>query len=590
MTDDKLLQEAVIVASGHLQRIEGLEAKVVLMKAEQADVEAVRAEAVLLLGRLTTFDGDAQQLRREADRSLGMPAEFLVMPVPLSNSMLSWDGLVATNRLVLTSEGKDPDSVCVSDLIDPDTLAQIDAEWEQFSRRLDAQLDEQAIDALTSSCRRAVLDAVIRPLGLGRLVERVDFIGGSVLTPHNAEAAWQGKENGAEMANQEHLREFSQRKSEAYNHKDYEAGLSELRKQRFQDEAPLRDDYAPHRELPRDGRTHVDHIIPAKQIHEHRDVNFFLSAEQQRKLAVDERNLAWTDSSLNQSKGDSKLSDWMERERRDGMTNADRYGIDREAALREEREAEDHLAHELVEPKVKYYCAQLAMAGTVDALKMGLQQAIGAVFVELTVGLFDEVADLWRNGRQNDSLLSDFVARAKRVGERVLTSWRDIVDRFKQGALAGFLSTLLTTIINSVVTTGKRLVRIIREGLLSLYRGVKMLVFPPPGLDVRQASHAASKLITAGVATAAGIAVEEAVEKAIVSAMPALAPIASLLSVTSVGLATGLASVLLVASLDRFDFFGVVARERGESRLAAMRERTDSLLDTLLHANHPTVL
>ena len=212
------------------------------------------------------------------------------------------------------------------------------------------------------------------------------------------------------------------------------------------------------------------------------------------------------------------------------------------------------------------------------------------MFVELTVGLFDEVADLWRNGRQNDSLLSDFVARAKRVGERVLTSWRDIVDRFKQGALAGFLSTLLTTIINSVVTTGKRLVRIIREGLLSLYRGVKMLVFPPPGLDVRQASHAASKLITAGVATAAGIAVEEAVEKAIVSAMPALAPIASLLSVTSVGLATGLASVLLVASLDRFDFFGVVARERGESRLAAMRERTDSLLDTLLHANHPTVL
>lgn len=570
-------RETVLVAVGHESRINTLEESAV-----DAAAARVRAQADQIIGGTPAhFDGDADQARRDADQLLGKPARSFHALAP-GGSELTWDNIVSTNRKAIAEGAGDPDAVSLDDLFEPAELARIDAEWAEFSTQLDTRLDEEALGALTASCRRAVIDAIVRPLGLGRLVARFDRTGGGVLTPHNADAARLGRLDGSELANQERLGSFHSRRAEEYAHKDYEGGFAAMRKERFKDPAPLHDAYAPDRELQRDGSTHLDHVIPAKQIHEDRDVNFFLTREEKRALANSEENLAFTNSALNQSKGDAKPSEWMDKERADGATNLEHYRADRAEGTRLEQRAEAHIAETLLSPRAKYYLAETAKAGAEDALKVGLQQAIGAVLVELAMGLFDEVSDLVRNGRQHDSLLHEFVRRAKRVGERVLESWRSVVEAFKQGALAGLLSAIVTAVINSIVTTGKRAIRIIREGVLSMLRAVRLLASPPAGMDSLQASHEASKLIAAAVAVSAGIAVEEAVEKSIVAAVPFLAPVAPVVSVVTVGLATGLSSVLLVAALDRVDFFGAVARERGDRRLMAMRERTDRLLDELL--------
>lgn len=578
MTDDRR-EDLLVVAAGHQRRLERLRANDDDVADSESDPLRVATDA--LLGETPPFDGDPDALRSDVDRLLGLspPRPGLVPPVVLPPPT-DWGQIVETNRREVDGRER----IEVDDLFDPSTLAAVEADWQQFSRDLDARLDARAIEALGASCRRAVLDAIIRPLGLGRLVARFDHHGGNVLTPHNADAAWRGEQPGADMANPARRAAFEADASAPYHHADYEDGLARMRKEHFKDPEPLTDAYAPHRELPRDGRAHLDHVISAREIHGDRDANFFLSADEKRELANDPANLAFTQGSLNQSKGDERLATWMDKERRDGTTNAEHHGIDRDAAMAHDHAAEAHRDAVLSDHRMKYFLGETARAGGEAAMRMGLQQAAGLLLVELAVGLVDEVLDLWRNGRREGALVDELIVRAKRVGERVIGAWREAVDAFWHGALVGLLSTILTTVINCVMTTTRRVVRLIREGLMSLSRAVRVLLFPPAGMDDRQAAHEAMKLVATGLALSAGIVAEDAAEKAITAAVPVLAPIAAILATAGVGLATGLASVAIVAVLDHLDFFGVIARERGEARVSAMRARTDRLLDEILAA------
>lgn len=89
------------------------------------------------------------------------------------------------------------------------------------------------------------------------------------------------------------------------------------------------------------------------------------------------------------------------------------------------------------------------------------------------------------------------------------SKWEDAVKAFRDGAVSGFISNLLTVVINTVMTTWKRWVRIVREGVTSLYCALKMLAFPPEGMTLEQAAHEASKLLVAGAVVGLGVFGEE---------------------------------------------------------------------------------
>jgi len=582
MNDDE--RERLIVLAGQELRLDTLAKQVDQARAAVAETDPAREAADRLLGTPSPFDGDPDAVRRSADGVLGVD---LAHGHALSAAELEWDKIVDQNRRALTEAGADPDRIGIEDVADEASLARIDAEWATFASELDVRLDDQATAALIASARRAVITAIVRPLGLDGLFARLDRDGGAVLTPHNAEAARRGDLDAGGLADPHHAAEYARRRDATYRHDDYEGGLAEMRKTRFNDPVPLRDAYAPERDLPRDGRAHIDHVIAARRLHDDRDVNFFLTLEEKRALVNAEPNLAFTHAPLNQSKGDKPLSEFMDRTRKDGTRNAEYFGMDREASLNRERVAEEHRDAVVDGRAASYYARNTTAAAARGAAAIGLQQAIGVALVELSVGLFDEVRDLWRGGRERDALIDDLLLRARRVGERVLASWREVAGAFVGGALVGAMSTILTTIINTVTTTARRVVRVLRDGIVAVARALKMLVAPPPGLDGAEAAHQASVLLATAVAASAGIVAEEAVEKALIAAAPILAPVAPVLATAGVGLATGLAAVLLVALLERVDFFGAVARERGERRLAAMRERTERLLDELLTAAEP---
>jgi len=196
---------------------------------------------------------------------------------------------------------------------------------------------------------------------------------------------------------------------------------------------------------------------------------------------------------------------------------------------------------------------------------MGLQQSIGLLLTEFFSAAFDEIIDAYKNGfresLKNQSFFDALRVRLNRISERVAARWKDALIAFKDGAISGFLSNLVTMLINMLVTTGKRIVRVIREGFMSIMKALKIVLFPPEGMTYAEAGDAALKLVATGITVSLGILAEEVVEKSVstffTSNMPLLAPYAGTVSTVFVGAMTGIASALIVYALDKLDLFGI---------------------------------
>jgi len=183
--------------------------------------------------------------------------------------------------------------------------------------------------------------------------------------------------------------------------------------------------------------------------------------------------------------------------------------------------------------------------------------------------------------------MQDLQLRFERIAAAVSARWRDVVASFGEGFLAGLLSNIVTTIVNALVTTGARAVRMIREGTLSLLRALRMMLCPPEGLTPCQAAHEGMKLLAAGGIIVGGIALEEAVNAMFLAAGP-LAVLAPVLTAAVVGAAAALGMAVTAHLIDKVDLLGVVRDQRtrdGIERLdVSIEERLascDRLLDLL---------
>lgn len=451
--------------------------------------------------------------------------------------------------------------------------APVAVDLEEVTRMLEeihSRWDQRQVDVLLKSCRDSVTSSIVGPFGLGSLVAAMDKEGGNVTTVHNAD---QGV-----YANEADRKRYKV----DFDRKDYEdGGLGPKRKTLFQSQEKIYDAYK-GTETPKDGRTHLDHVISAKEIHDDKWLRLATESEQRDKIATRESNLVPTDSALNQSKSDRDLKEWMNAKRKDGTTNAEYFGVDKGRAEAVYNEAKKDYTVQKTVAVAKHFGKELGVTGAQEGAKMGLQQSFGLLLTEFFSASFDEISDAYRHGFRdslsNQSFFEALKERLSRIVKRVTSRWKDALAAFKEGAISGFLSNLVTMLINTLVTTGKRIVRVIREGLMSIMKSLKMALFPPEGMSPAEAADAALKLLATGVTVSLGLLAEETVEKAVTvffnTNLPLLAPYAGTVSAVFVGAMTGIASALLVYGLDKLDVFGA----NGARRHAGVLQELDLLI------------
>lgn len=479
---------------------------------------------------------------------------------------------------------------------DKTTLISTDA--DALLAEIHGKIDDEKISALIEACQKECLQAVIRPFGLAKVLFE-DKSGGNVDTIHNVRSGVYATDTELEIygAREQYGSKDENGKLITDYHKDPRYIAENAKSSAAQKNGQLMDDYGDV-VISINDKKNQDHVVSAKEIQD--DPGRILAELNGVDLASQSSNFKATTETINKSKKQKTVDEyivWVENTKvptlkrdierieskdfpsADDSVKLEKYKADLkkfEAIDKDKMQAADKAARTEIDDALneKYYKSSkfiknTAVTGLKEGGKMGLQQAVGTLMEEFVRAAFFEVKDAWQNGFKgsvDDTFLAALKERLMRVAERIQSKWKDAVFAFRDGFISGFLSNIVTVIINTFATMSAHVVRIAREGFMSLYHALKILAFPPEDMSLAQAADAASKLLAAGLVTGGGILLEASFETSLKS-LGALAPYVSSISV---GLATGLCTVFAVYLLDQLDIFGVNAESRHEQVVAKL--------------------
>jgi len=388
---------------------------------------------------------------------------------------------------------------------------------------------------------KTVVRSLATSFGLDFLLFK-DKHGGEVDTIHNARnGVWA---NQAEQDKYVQRGAYSDVKGAYHSDRSYiDKGKSDAA---LQQAGKLQDGYTSSRMSSQNGVRDLDHVIAAKTIHD--DAGRVLAEMSGIPLANHESNLVSTHRSINRSKQAmpveaflAGLPDKIAQQktaldaRRALLADMPRNTPEQQDRARQQeakiKSAESKLqALESIDPKAmrqkdlkarqqydgainkKYYTSSKFWGSTLSAsgnagVSMGTRQMLGLVAAEIWFELREALPALMQKMRVNFSLAT-FLQEAERTLQgiwiRVKARFKDFLTAFKDGAFAGILGSVTTTMFNVVATTGKSAVKIIREMWGQMTAALKLLVFNPDGLSTVDLTKAVVAALSAGVATAVG--------------------------------------------------------------------------------------
>ncbi len=425
-----------------------------------------------------------------------------------------------------------------------------------------AALRQKRVDELLSRCRQEVLQQIIGPFGLTPLMFD-DKVGGNVTAQHNAEKSIYAK------------------KSEGYNRKeDYSHGTAGFRKGRearrdgtmsaetFVDaytgktEPKYRVDENGQPVMRKDGKraknVELDHTVSMDKAH--KQGGWMLSSEERTALSSEKDNLNFTTQKTNQAKKAKDPNNFL--------TEANGFDQGRVKPLIEKAEAAVEKHMPTTGDRVLYHGKELAKSGGMDAGKQALCRALGVLLQEFVNQSFVEVKRLVVNRAATKNFLDEIGRSLKAVGMRVVAKMRDVLNALVSGGIEGFVSTLITFLINNFITTAAKVVTVIRESMKSLWRAIKMIVSPPAHMTAADITREVVKIISGVVTLSLGMMIEESI-KGFVMSVPLLVPMAEILAPALAGIVTGLATALLMFGIDRlFDALAASGTEALEAGVA----------------------
>lgn len=402
---------------------------------------------------------------------------------------------------------------------------------------------EDAYESIFDQYEKVVIQALATSFGLDFLVQ--DRYGGDVDTVHNVRKI--GKDPNMEYKNKQNADDYANRgdyDSSAY-HKDKRYVKINARETAKKEEGKLKDSYTGEK-VARNAKMDLDHAISAKEIHD--DPGRVLAEIDGEELANCEENLNPTDRSINRSMGkddmEAYLIKWKEQQparqtrikelkEKSKLSDKERKELNKleslekinPALMRKKYEA----ARKAYDAKVNrvYYTSKkfwkdTGIASAKLGISMGLRQALGLVFTEIWFTVRDAIFKC----KQGTGSLFDAIAKAVKQGlNNAKKKFKTIWQKFIEGAVAGVLSSLVTTLANIFFTTAKNTIKIIRESFASLTRAFNILFVNPDDYPLGDKFVEAAKVLSTGASVVAGSMVAELLRKTPMGAIPVVGDI-----------------------------------------------------------------
>lgn len=435
-----------------------------------------------------------------------------------------------------------------------------------------AQLREARLEQLMDSCQQEILRQIIGPFGLTPAMFQ-DQDGGSVTTTHNFKKGVTATEEDKKKHEA-----WQATLEQGVDRNLIDADLKIKRKQEFQKKPVITSAYTGN-ELSKDGQTHFDHVVAVDRYEKNAEANLFQSADRRREILNSDQNLVAAEASINMSMGKKDKNEWANSQRKKdpGKTNSESFGVNKELLQETVKTAETHVQREQLKDQFKKQGGELASTGLSAAKTQALRQAFGVLLHEFVQHSFVEVNRLVRSPLSQENFLDELIVSLKKISNRVAAKARHALEALISGGVQGFVSNLLTFLINNFVTTAAKVVTMIREGMSSLWRAIKLLLNPPEHMSAMDLAREVTKIVVSSITAAVGMLMEESIKAFIVS-IPVLAPIGDVLAPGLTAIATGLLTSLLVYGIDRlFD----ALQSKGTELLEAMEANAQAQVEVI---------
>jgi len=411
---------------------------------------------------------------------------------------------------------------------------------------LDETPIEDSYESIFDQYEKVVVQALVTSFGLDFLIQ--DRHGGDVDTIYNVRQI--GKDPNMTYKNQKNASDYANRgiydkkMADSY-HKDKRYIDINAKASAKKKAGTLIDSYT-GKNLARNAEIDLDHAISTKEIHN--DSGRILAELDGMELANAETNLNPTDRSINRSMQADNMQEYLkkwEKNRPKRQKRIEELKTKKELTIKERKELNklekleninpdlirerDKKARDAYEAKIRraYYTSKkfwkdTGWAAAKLGLSMGLRQALGLVFTEIWFTVKDAIIKCRKDGK---SLFNEIAKAVKQGLKNAKKKFREIWDKFIEGAVSGVLSSLVTTLANIFFTTAKNIVKIIRESFASLTQACKILFINAEGYPLGDRFVAAAKILATGASVVAGSMVSELWRKTPLVGIPVVSDI-----------------------------------------------------------------
>lgn len=365
------------------------------------------------------------------------------------------------------------------------------------------ELDENIFSSIFKQYETVIIESIITSFGLDFLIK--DHHGGDVDTIHNVRQI--GNDDQMTYKNKSNLDDYNNRgnyDSHAYHrHKGYIGKNRQVSQQKK--DGTLIDAYTGEK-IPCNGRSDLDHVISAKEIHD--DAGRVLAGLSGTDLANSDENLQATNPHTNRTKKAASMDEFLNK-------YGDEYSEEQKSNMHE-KDAKSRKAYEQKLAKAYYtspkFAKDVALAAGGVSIKMGVRQVLGFIFTEIWFAVKDEFLNL-KDSFDIGELFSAIGNAINRGFMSAKKKYKELFEKFKEGAVSGALSSLTTTLSNIFFTTSKNVVKIIRQTYASIVQAAKILFLNPDNLPFGERMRAVIKIIATGASVIVGSIVSEFVEK-----------------------------------------------------------------------------
>ena len=305
-----------------------------------------------------------------------------------------------------------------------------------------------------------------------------------------------------------------------------------------------------------ENHTDMDHTVSAAEIIRDPAANAHMTKQQQIDFANSDANLNEMDSSMNRSKGDKSVTDWLDNPNANGQKPNEIFDISDEddANLRQK----DKQAREEYEKRKKEAEQKSIEAGKKsrrdEAFRIG-GKALRAVLMQLLADLVKEIigklVKWFKNSKKELATLLDSIKEA-------IHSFISKMKKHLINAGNTVFTTVATAIIGPVFRTIKKVWTLLKQGWNSLKNAINYIKNPSnKGKPIGILLMEVGKIVIAGLTGAGALILGEVIEKGLMTIpifafeIPLLGSLASILGVFLGAVVAGIIGALAINLIEK---------------------------------------